>query len=643
MRLVSIEISGWMPYAQRIVLQLPVGPIAIVGMHGGDERRSNRAGKTAFLEAITWCLYGTHRKRIDDAIINRECDGCEVIVTTDALRVKRSRVRGSSTKLVVTHDGNDYTGDTAQDVIVRVLGLSSEDYLATSCFRQGDVDAIVRKTSGERLTLVSEWLQQNKWMRAKEIQNGRHRAAVKLLEDKRMARKMEGAHVLTDGILVALRNEFVRLDETTTAQHARMEELQVQLAEYSKIQQQLEALNELDRLRGEAAELKSQLLERGKIKAELETLRSEERQAKIASDKASAALAELKQLRLGRFNGVCPVTCEQCPVAEDVTTTVLKSSELLETRTLDDREARVVLGAARDRVVKSIARSGELDRHFAHYQWCIERGKEVAAMITMTREELEALPNAEAASAEFSEIQTKHGNALTRMGEISALLDNSDQSEKRCHELDGEVKKAEMVTKVTHLAFKAIASVPAKIAAQQLLQLEEEVNVLLAGTGISLRFSWTRELADKAPVCVECGHVFGTRRGDECPDCNAPRGKKLAQELELLCDDGSGVEEDVRYNSGGTRAIAGAAIRLGASAMLRQLRASQITWAIVDEPFGSLDLENREQLARTFAGMLGSVGLEQALVVSHDPALLGALPNRIVIDKVGSSSTLRLE
>lgn len=643
MRLVSIEISGWMPYAKRVALQLPTGPIAIVGTHGGDERRSNRAGKTAFLEAITWCLFGTHRKRLDDAIINRDCDSCEVVVSTETLLVRRSRARGSSTKLTVTYDGMDYTGDTAQDVISRVLGLSLADYLATSCFRQGDVDAIIRSTSGERLALVSEWLQQNLWLRAKEIQAGKHRAAVKLLEDKRMARKMEGAHVLTDGILIALRNEFTRLDESTSALHSRMRELQAQLTEHSSFQQQLEALNEVDRLRAEAAELKAHLLERGKTKAELEAGRTKERQAKIDADKASAALAELKQLRLGRFNGVCPVTCGTCPVSEDVTATVLKSSELLETRVLDDREARVILGAARDEVVKATAKSGELDRHAAHYQWCIERGKEVAATIMMSREELEAVPGVDAASAELSEAQEKHGKQLSRMGEISALLDNSDQSQARCNELDAEGKKAEAASKESHLALKAISSVPAKIAAQQLQQLEEEVNVLLSGSGISLRFSWARELADKAPVCTECGHVFGTKRGDSCPDCDAPRGKKLAPELELLCDDGSGVEEDVRYNSGGTRAVAGAAIRLGASSMLRHLRASQITWAIVDEPFGSLDMENREQLARTFAGMLGSVGLEQALVVSHDPALLGALPNRIVIDKVGTSSTARLE
>jgi DNA repair exonuclease SbcCD ATPase subunit len=158
-----------------------------------------------------------------------------------------------------------------------------------------------------------------------------------------------------------------------------------------------------------------------------------------------------------------------------------------------------------------------------------------------------------------------------------------------------------------------------------------------------LRFSWARELADKATACDECGYVYATKRGDECPTCKAPRGKKLAQELELLCDDGSGLEEDARFNSGGTRAIVGAAVRLAASAMLRRMRGSSAAWAIVDEPFGSLDAENREQLARTFAGMLNSVGLEQAFVVSHDPVLLEALPHRIVIDRDGSSSTPRFE
>jgi DNA repair exonuclease SbcCD ATPase subunit len=261
----------------------------------------------------------------------------------------------------------------------------------------------------------------------------------------------------------------------------------------------------------------------------------------------------------------------------------------------------------------------------------------------MTVDEAEAAPRVEPIEAELNELQQSYVKAANRVAELEAMLQTAASYASKHHALEKEVAAAELQSQVSQLALKAIASVPAKIAAQQLGELEQEANLLLSGSGVSLRFSWARELADKAPLCEQCGHIFKGQRGDRCPSCSCARGRKTAQELELLCDDGSGAEEDVRYNSGGTRALVGSAIRLAASAMLRRLRSTQAAWAIVDEPFGSLDAENREQLARTFAGMLGSVGFEQALVVSHDPALLGALPHRIVVDKDGSSSTLRLE
>lgn len=77
--------------------------------------------------------------------------------------------------------------------------------------------------------------------------------------------------------------------------------------------------------------------------------------------------------------------------------------------------------------------------------------------------------------------------------------------------------------------------------------------------------------------------------------------------------------------------------------MLRDLRGSPVRFAVVDEPFGALDAENRETLARSFAGMLGSVGLEQAFVVSHDAALLAAMPARILITRDGSASRVELQ
>lgn len=656
MRIASVVVRGWMPFADEFELQLPSGPIAVVGMHSGDARRSNRAGKTALLEAITWCLYGTHRKRLDDQVINRSVNSCEVTVRLGSgqpgywhLVVKRSRTRGSSTKLVVTDRdillGKDIelTGEAAQNQILQDIGLGLDDYQATSCFRQGDVESIISKTAADRLTLVSEWLQQSRWIAARKIQAQKASAAEAHLAERRASLATAAGYLLEPAAEEAI-NDELRVWQRRRAEIDReTQKVSDQMVESLTARKQLSLHSEQAQLREQLSVVRKQLEGR----AEAERLKDDaaelEREASTALGTARIALQELSAVRVTGFDGRCPITCEDCPVADSVTETVRRSTALLEERQRADSEARQNWNQA-DRELGLRQRAvTEYMRHAARYQQIVQRGKEITTQLTMTEAEATAAPAVQPLQLKLEELRREFAELSQRSGTLKNKLEAAAAAAERHASLAKEVEQAERACRVSRLALRAISSVPAKIAAQQLTELEREANALLEGSGVSLRFSWARELGEKAPLCDECGYVYSSKRGDECPTCHAQRGKKRSQELELLCDDGSGAEEDARYNSGGTRAVVGAAIRLAASAMLRRLRSSQAAWAIVDEPFGSLDAENREQLARTFAGMLGHVGLEQALVVSHDPALLAALPHRIVIDKDGSNSTARVE
>src|SRR5262249_29835197 len=152
------------------------------------------------------------------------------------------------------------------------------------------------------------------------------------------------------------------------------------------------------------------------------------------------------------------------------------------------------------------------------------------------------------------------------------------------------------------------SGIPARIAAQSLSGLEARANALLSGLGLSFSLTWERELADPALACDECGTVFDKKtRAKSCVTCGTPRGRKKSAELDVLGDDGSGEIEDVRAKSGGAKVLVASAIRLAGGMMLRERRGSPLEVAFVDEPFGELDLENRDALARTFASLLGSV------------------------------------
>jgi DNA repair exonuclease SbcCD ATPase subunit len=647
-RIEWLEIEGWMPFAEWFRLNLPAGPIAVIGSHSGDPRRSNRAGKTALLEAITWCLYGEHRKRLDDDVIHKQCSFCKVSIglgsrksDSSYLMVERSRTRSSSTKLVVSTMTEEFVGDAAQNAIVRAVGIGFDDYTATRCFRQGEVADIIDRSPSERLSLVSEWLQQSRWFIAKKLQAAKSNAADAKLAEDRAALATAAGYLLAEPDREAAENELALAFRGVVDDEAEITELSAKLMQLAEAEAQRSQHVEMKQLRVQAADLRKQLV--GRVNASQRKAQAGQNLAdkQEAVQAAKVAVDKLVQVRRAGFDGICPVTCEACPVAEEVTAAARAANELLSVRTAAHEAAAKQMPPA---MLEAAAANSEviaLDRVAARYQQVVERGKELAATLPPLSDE--EVPSAEPLKQRLEELRQRSSEMSRRVGELESMLAAATWNNARHAQLQAAERESDRAALVSRLALRAISSVPARIAAEQLDELELEANQLLEGTGVSLRFSWTRELGNKSPVCEECGYVYPSKRGDTCPTCSAVRGKKRAQELEILCDDGSGVEEDVRFNSGGTRAIVGSAIRLAASAMLTRLRSSRSAWAIVDEPFGSLDVENREQLARTFAGMLGSVGLEQALIVSHDPALLTALPNRIVVDKDGAASTARVE
>jgi predicted Zn-ribbon and HTH transcriptional regulator len=480
-------------------------------------------------------------------------------------------------------------------------------------------------------------------MDAKKIQAAKTNTADTRLSESRAALAVAAGYLVADSDRAAAEAELKQLRASMIKTAAMQTSLQIALTKMSEARTQAEQHAELKRLRSQAADLRKRLLARAAADERKTTAEQALADRRDVTQRAKAAVDELVRVRRSGFDGTCPVTCESCPVADQVTESARAAEELLRER-MEAHEAAMKLQThARDEAEAAAAQTADLDRAAARYQQVVERGKQLSAALTLTEEEASAMPSAAPTQLKLEELQRQASEEHRRAGELESMLAGAAKHVARHEQLESAVSAAERNALVSRLALRAISSVPARIAEQQLGELEMEANQLLEGTGVGLRFSWARELADKAAICDECGYVYPSKRGDSCPSCKAVRGKKRSQELEFLCDDGSGAEEDARFNSGGTRAIVGSSLRLAASAMLRRLRSSRAAWAIVDEPFGSLDVENREQLARTFAGMLGSVGLEQALVVSHDPALLAALPSRIVVDKDGSASTVRVE
>lgn len=655
MILEGMTIENWLAFAGRFDLELPTGAVAVVGRYLDDPQRSNWSGKTALLEAIEWCLFGIHRKRYEDEVIFGDADRVAVeLRLSDGIRVHRYRKRGKPTRLVVevevfVPDTGEYVKErfekkAAQAKLEEILGFDGTDYRATICFAQGDTEAIVERTSGERRKIVGAWLELDAWLRvaarARAMVRGladRHRElraeiAVnrKTIEDAptadELAADIKTAKTTETEAREALEGVDARLEAVAAMEIARLD--REKLAEVSK----------------EGKALRAEITGATTVEG-LETAREGLAKAAAAEEATGKELREAVRLSEGHFDGKCPVTYEGCPVAADVREN--KSAALTKAEGL--RASHRVTRENRDTYQTEVrnleSRERDFDRKRVKFNSLVEEARKLQASAERYSE-TDELDEGDVQRLKFDRTRFRESTAAARAAlrvaektadDLSRYVENVAEAEKELEELAAELR-------IANLAARSVgpSGIPARIAEAQLQILEERANVLLVGSGLSFTFAWDRVTRDLVKRCLECGYAYKGVKDKRCPACDAERGLKRADELEILVDDGSGAVEDVKAKSGGAKVLVASSIRLAAGAMLRDLRGSRCAWAQVDEPFGALDAKNRRELANTFAGMLGSVGLEQAFVVSHDSALLDGLAGRIEVVRSGDRSSVEV-
>lgn len=646
-----VRILNWMAYAGlHDIGPLPPGPIAVVGRYEENTRRSNWSGKTAFLEAIRFALTGAHRKRLDDSLIHGVGDRMEVeVVMSTGLLVRRTRPRRGPTVLCVIDEEHTFERDAAETHLAEVLRLPVEDFDQTSWFGQGDVQALCAKTSGVRREVFARWLELDLWERMGATAGREAREARAVLENARRATLGDAPRdvAVIRADLLALDERIAGLNSERTAVDGRLSKLGI-LTTIATRSHDLEAATQA--LRG----IRTQLAALPPVAdaAATDAAREAWGRERAALSAAEREIAEVRALLGGNFDGQCPVTCEACPVAGEVSG---KRASFVER----GRLAGIRRDEARAGTVTEHAIITTAEGHARERASLVGRFTDATTRVRAARAQLDEITKAAEADGITNEpglvdnlrvsrslLDTKLGEARQELGRGQEELRYAGTYAARSVAREEEIAKAERGARVAQLVARGLggSGIAAKIAAASLSGLEARANALLAGQGLSFVLTWERELSDPAPACAECGHVYEKRtRARECPSCGALRSRKKSDEVDVLVDDGSGEIEDVRTKSGGAKVLVASAIRLAGGMMLRERRGSPLEVAFIDEPFGELDGENRDALARTFSGLLSSVGLEQAFVVSHDAQLLSGLPARVVVTREGSTSRLTLE
>jgi exonuclease SbcC len=159
--------------------------------------------------------------------------------------------------------------------------------------------------------------------------------------------------------------------------------------------------------------------------------------------------------------------------------------------------------------------------------------------------------------------------------------------------------------------------VPALLIEQALPQIEAKTNELLdrlSNGQMSVRFVTQAGYKDK-------------KRED------------LRETLEIQISDGAGLRDYEMY-SGGEAFRVNFAIRLALSEILAQRKGARLQTLVIDEGFGSQDLQGRQRLIEAINLVKGDFA--KVLVITHLDELKDAFPTRIEVEKGEGGSAIRV-
>ncbi|MGV3721768.1 MAG: AAA family ATPase [Actinomycetota bacterium] len=302
-------------------------PIDFGSVHVACLCGPNGHGKSALLDAITWCLWGQARSNSADDLVRLGQPAMQVelefLLEGQRYRVLRKRQRGkgsqSDLQLQVRQDSGDddlawraLTGQGVrgtQERINSLLRMDYETFINSAFILQGRADEFARKTSGDRKRILGEILSLNIYDQlAESARSRRAEAQVRMGALEAQVAQMESEHAR----LPALESEAARL----TMEHAGLQvetektraKLQGLLAQKARLdarsRERDDLLRRLQRAEAELAGVRQQLaaIERGvpgsrKLVARAAEIRSRAQEAEALGREREALTAQVTELR----------------------------------------------------------------------------------------------------------------------------------------------------------------------------------------------------------------------------------------------------------------------------------------------------------------------------------------------------------
>lgn len=675
----TLEIEGFMPYRDKFRLSFENGQIiGITGQYGNDGAKSNRAGKSAFVDAQVWCLYGESRAKKEIEVIHNDVEFARVSaelyepLTDTATWVTRSRDKSNKGALEITGQEGEKK-KVGQEAINKLIGMSYEEFAFTAFFKQNDIDQFMNADSTKKKEIMMRWLQRVNWEAFQEKAN---EFKLTLMRDKDRIETIINS--LPDGdldeaVLITesekLNKEQLNLKKQVDSLSRKRIDLNLHIKELSSVDEKrnraADVATKIQHLKGrrpDSTQQKAALIKLDELLDKYEIITSEKfKEIQDKRDKYVSAIAnsnsEIRdferqiQSASKEMTGVCPILKQACSRIEidpdhiNSLKTAIDGTKKKITRHEENKEKankaialyqkQVEWRQQKDKVEIQIKAANQLESQIADLA---NQRAEILKTIPQDAEEqiAKAKQQLSAIAEEQESIQGTMTQNEKRLGQISNIIKQYREAKDRKQSLDHQLKTIDVqladAQYVEYMFGKN--GIPSMELENSYNEIEADANLILSKlrAPFHMEFEATRELKDWEPNCLACGTIFEKgEKTHKCKSCGTDREKKRRDELSLKVFEG-GVERQFYMDSGGGKILLSVAMRLALTMLARRRKGT--TWGTVylDEVLGQLDQTNRRIVSDLISSVLmGELGFEQVFVISHDQNIQTSFEHQLVV------------
>lgn len=598
----SLRGENYGPF-RRVDLEFPEEFVAAVeGEYANKPGRSNEAGKTSLLSLIRYSIHGKGDTKDERELLHTPSRGPMLVEsnwTDPSMTITRTMKDGGRSKLSITGMEGEHK-NIAQAEVEAALGLSYEDFLATSCFVQGDLHRFIQ---GDKKAFLMRWLGRTYWS---ELADDSRREAAS--EEKRLERILGK---LSDEEEV--RSRLFRAEAGLSQLRNDIEEAKRRKAIASR---KFDSQERADAALRQVEKAKEDTKEASQVHHIMATRRDE------LKNKQTTILARLRTLRDGGKLYCDYIESDGCKAFQH------------------------------DGQVKLEEESKGLNK-------TIRKAKRTASRTLDTlkaaREE-EARLQKLAKGADAEQVKTLRQKLKNRIKELKVLQHQAIRLEEEVHQHDRRLDEMDKLSLKLDRVRQTIAvhrylsfmfgktGIPSMQIENAIGEVEDDTNLLLEdfGSELSVGYEATEELRVWEPSCLACGTDYARgQKKKECLSCGAARERKRRDRLRLVVYQ-DGTERPFDLISGGAKGIISIATRIALANMVARQTGRRSPILLLDEIFAMLDVVNRANVVETILTRLRtSFGYRQILVISHFPDVIECIEDRLVVNRKKRHSIVR--